>query len=169
MTHDEHCACGCDCGHDHHPPKPPVDPRQLTLAQQDFLDRLAHHHYLPVARFTLKDSREADFASTALAPVFLQSAQDDMATVRQMGASLQQLEDLGLLTLDYDIPLGSYDYALYRESALYAYFCSTVAEGAQNPDFLGDTPLMELGSIAPTDEGARIAAALCGHRDGSAT
>jgi hypothetical protein len=38
-----------------------------------------------------------------------------------------------------------------------------VAEGATKPDFLGNTPVLELGSIALTEAGAQIAAAHCNH------
>ena len=162
MPHDEHCGCGC--GHDHHAKAvPPATPDELTENQKDFIHQLHHHHYLPVARFTLTDSREPDFCSTALAPVFIRNASDDMDTVKEAGAFLQKLEDMGLLTLDYDIPLGSYGYEEYEGSALYAYFCKTVAEGADKPGFLGNTPVLDLGSMALTEAGEQIAAAHCGH------
>ncbi|MBW7571870.1 hypothetical protein [Caproiciproducens faecalis] len=162
MTHDEHCNCGC--GHEH-PRKADTNdtPVEVTESQREFLHQLHHRHYLPVARFTVTDSREVDFVSTALAPVFLCSASDDMKTVKEAGAFLQNLEDLGLITLDYDIPLNGYDYEEYKESALYAYFRETVAEGATRPNFLGNTPVLELGSIALTEAGEQIAAAHCGH------
>ncbi|MPM05108.1 hypothetical protein SDC9_51393 [bioreactor metagenome] len=163
MPHDEHCGCGC--GHDHahsHRDDAPAAPIEATKNQKDFLHQLSHYHYLPVARFSIRDSREADFVSTALAPVFLRSAADDMATVKEAGVFLQELEDVGLITLDYDIPLNGYEYAEYKASALYEYFCATVAEGASRPNFLGNTPELELGSIALTEAGEKIAAEHCG-------
>lgn len=164
MPHDEHCGCGC--GHDHdygQKVKKPVTPDEVTENQKDFLHQLHHRHYLPVARFTLTDSQEQDFASTALAPVFIRNVSDDMATVKEAGAFLQQLEDMGLITLDYDILLDGYTYEEYKNSALYEYFCKTVAEGADKPGFLGDTPELDLGSMALTEVGEKIAAAHCGH------
>ena len=86
-----------------------------------------------------------------------------MKTVKEVGAFLQGLEDIGLVTLDYDIPLNGYGYEEYKTSALYEYFCATVAEGASKPDFLGNIPVLELGSIALTETGEQIAAAHCGH------
>lgn len=166
MPHNEHCGCGCNHDHDHLHPHPTDDsaaPIEVTENQKDFLHQLSHHHYLPVARFSLKDSRETEFVATALAPVFISAADDDMATVKEAGTFLQTLEDLGLITLDYDMPLNRYGYDIYKESALYAYFCATVAQGAAKPGFLGDTPVLELGSMALTDLGAEIAAAHCGH------
>lgn len=162
MTHDEYCGCNCD--HEYpHQTDANTAPVEVTENQKDFLHHLSHSHYLPVARFTVKDSREEDFASTALAPVFLCSAADDMKTVKEAGIFLQGLEDLGLVTLDYDIPLNGYGYEEYKSSTLYEYFCETVAEGASRPNFLGNTPVLELGSIALTEEGEKIALAHCDH------
>lgn len=70
---------------------------------------------------------------------------------------------MGLLTMDYDILLRGYGYEEYKDSALYAYFCKTVSEGAGKPGFLGDTPMLDLGSMALTEAGKQIAAAHCGH------
>ena len=165
MPHDEHC-CGCGCDHNHklpHLSDAHPTPVGVTKNQKDFLHQLSHSHYLPVARFTVKDSREEGFVSTALAPVFLRSASDDMNTVKEAGIFLQNLEDLGLITLDYDIPLDGYGYEEYKASSLYEYFCTTVAEGATRPNFLGNTPVLELGSIALTEAGHQIAAAHCDH------
>jgi hypothetical protein len=162
MTHDEHCGCSCDREHTHQTENPAA-PIEVTENQEEFLHLLSHRHYLPVARFTVTDSREEDFALTALAPVYICSADDDMKTVKESGAFLQKLEDLGLITLDYDIPLNGFGYEEYKTSVVYEYFCATVAEGASRPDFLGDTPVLELGSIALTEEGERIAAAHCDH------
>ena len=164
MPHDEHCGCGC--GHDHahpHHAEGHTVPIEVTEAQKDFLHQLGHHHYLPVARFAVMDSRVEDFVSIALAPVYLSSAADDMETVKEAGAFLQSLEDMGLITLDYDIPLKAYGYEEYHASTLYEYFRQTVAEGASRPNFLGNTPVLELGSIALTEEGGQIASAHCGH------
>ena len=71
MPHDEHC--GCNCGHDHEHPGRSDDhaaPITVTENQKDFLHHLGHSHYLPVARFTLEDSREENFVTTALARFF---------------------------------------------------------------------------------------------------
>lgn len=160
MPHDEHCGCG----HDHdHTQKARISATfdEVTENQKDFLHELHHRHYLPVSRFTLADSRQ-DFSSTALAPVFIRNAGDDMAMVKEAGAFLQNLEDIGLITLDYDIPLDGYSYEEYKGSALYEYFCKTVAEAADKPGFLGNTPELELGSMALTEAGVKIADAHCG-------
>ena len=165
--HDDHCACGCGHhDHDHDHPPCPADPAQVTENQAAFLHQLGHSHYLPVARFLLRSSKEAGFSAVSLAPVFLRSAADSMEDVKEAGAFLQKLEDMGMITLDYDMALDGYAYEEYRGSALYAYFEKTVAESAQRPDFLGDTPELELGSMALTEAGEQIAAAHCGHDHG---
>lgn len=164
MSHDEHCGCG-SC-HDHaqiHEAGKPTTPITVTENQKNFLHQLGHHHFLPVARFIVKNSKEDDFISIALAPVFIRSNADDMAMVKEAGAFLQKLEDIGLITLDYDIPLSGYEYEEYKGCAVYKYFCATVAEGAAKPGFLGDIPVLELGSMALTQAGEKIAAAHCGH------
>lgn len=164
MPHDEHCGCGCNHDHTHtHQAKAPSTSAEVTENQKDFLHQLHHHHYLPVARFTMEDSNKQDFIATALAPVFIRSVDDDMATVKEAGAFLKKLEDMGLITLDYDMPLDEYSYLEYKESSMYKYFCDTVAEGAAKPDFVGDTPVLDFGSMALTEAGAQIAAAHCGH------
>lgn len=164
MSHNAHCGCGHDHSHCQQA-KAPAAPAQVTENQKAFLHQLHHRHCLPVARFTLADSRESDFAATALAPVFIRSAADEMAAVKEAGAFLQRLEEMGLITLDYNIPLKGYDYDEYKGSALYEYFCRTVAEGAGRPGFLGDTPRLDLGSMALTEAGENIAAAHCGHAE----
>lgn len=164
MLHDEHCGCGSCHDHAHtHQADKSTAPIAVTENQKNFLHQLGHHHFLPVARFTLKNSKEDDFISTALAPVFIRSTADDMAMVKEAGAFLQKLEDIGLITLDYDIPLNGYEYEEYKGCAVYEYFCATVAEGAAKPGFLGDTPVLELGSMALTEAGEKIAAAHCNH------
>lgn len=157
----EHHSCGCGCHdhhHDHHDHHDCCEHHhrngegELTPAMADFLRHLEHHHYLPVARFLVESSAEEEFCSVALAPVYLRSPDEDMACVKETGAMLLALEEMGYLTLDYDYPLAGYSYKEYNESKLYAYFCRTVAEGAEKNGFLGDTPVLELGSIAPAEK-----------------
>lgn len=161
MTNKAQCGCGCGC--DHENTKNTITPTEATPEQKDFIHQLNHRKYMPVARFTLTDSKEADFLITALAPVYISDINDNMVTVKEFGAFLQKLEDDGYITLDYDIPLDNYDYTAYKNSRLYEYFCATVAEGASMPNFLGDTPVLELGSLALTEAGEKLATAQCGN------
>lgn len=65
------------------------------------------------------------------------------------GRWLTSLEEGGYLSVDYDLPLSGYGYEEFKESELYAYFCRTVEEASRRKGFLGDLPVLELGSIAP--------------------
>ena len=149
--YDEHCGCGCEHGHthEHHEHH---GRGELTGAQHAFLHELEHHRFLPVARFLVESTVEDDFSSVALAPVYLRAPDETMEWVKETGAMLRDLEEKGYLTLDYDYPLDGYPYTEYKESALYAYFCKTIEEGKDRPGFLGDTPVLELGSIAPAED-----------------
>lgn len=71
-----------------------------------------------MARFNITNSQEPDFICTALAPVFIRDIADDMTAVKEAGAFLERLENLGLITLNYDIPLNGYAYTEYKESAI---------------------------------------------------
>ncbi|MEG2420395.1 MAG: hypothetical protein RSB55_02515 [Oscillospiraceae bacterium] len=167
MTEHNHCNCGCedhhheehiheahcDCGCETQPHQAHSD--AVTENQADFLRQLMQSKALPVARFLMTSSREAEFSVVSLAPVFLRSPFDDMDTVKEAGRFLTTLEKGGLLTLDYDIPLKGYDYAEYKISTLYTYFEDTVRVAKGRTDFLGDQPELELGSMAITEDGMR--------------
>ncbi|NCE65412.1 hypothetical protein D1159_12695 [Pseudoflavonifractor sp. 524-17] len=150
--------CHCGCGHSHHDHTHshgeecarPAGP--LTPEMEEFLHHLRHHRFLPVARFLVESSVEEDFSAVALAPVYLRGPKENMDSVKETGAMLTALEEMGYLTLDYGYALSGYPYTEYRTSALYDYFQKTVEEAKRIPDFLGDTPVLELGSIAPAEQ-----------------
>lgn len=144
--HDEHCGCG-------HAHAPIPTPDGLSPMQVDFLMALRQRQCLPVACFTLSKTDDDTRHGVALAPVYLSSADDSMEQVKQLGRELSQLEEMDLLTLDYDIPLQNYPYDEYKNSALYAYFEQTVAESAKRPEATFDTPGLDLGSMALTESG----------------
>lgn len=138
-AHGEACACGCEHTHFH---------GELTAEEERVLDALEHFHYLPIVRFTLTSSKEDELYSVAMEPVYLVSEDESMEDARKDSAPFASLEEKGLITLDYDLPLQQYDYSLYENSALYAYFKASVAESAGRPGFLFDTPNLEKGSVA---------------------
>lgn len=125
----------------------------MTILQQNMLLALYERQYLPVACFSLAKEGDDDLYSVALAPVYLGSAGDTMEQVKALGAELTQLEEGGLISLDYDMPLSGYAYTEYELSDLYAYFKETVRESQKLPGALFDTPTLELGSMALTDAG----------------
>lgn len=169
--HNEHCDCGdhnhghshtadhhehdehCGCGHTH---VPIPTPDGLTPIQVDILLALRQRQCLPVACFTLSKSDDESRHSVALAPVYLSLTDDSIEQVKQLGRELSQLEEMDLLTLDYDIPLQNYAYDEYTHSELYAYFVQTVAEAAKRPEATFDTPGLDLGSMALTESGDEL-------------
>ena len=73
--------------------------RELVLTQKeiDFLNILAQHAFLPVAR-----------SMGHLTPVYLEEGDRE-----EMSLLLQCLEKKGLISLDYDQPLGGFDETAY--------------------------------------------------------
>lgn len=169
--HNEHCDCGehdhghshsadhhehnehCGCGHTH---APVPTPDGFSPIQVDILLALRQRQCLPIACFNLLKTDDDARHSVALAPVFLSATNDSMEQVKQLGQELSQLEEMDLLTLDYDIPLQNYPYEEYRDSELYAYFVQTVAEAAKRTEATYDKSGLDLGSMALTDAGEEM-------------
>jgi len=139
-----HCGNGC-CGQ--------VSVPGLTEQGVDFLRLMAQTPFLPLGCFVLKSSHSNHLESVAFAPVYLTEKQDDMDAVKEKAKVLEQLEEYGIITLDYDIPLENYDYEDFKKSAAFNYFKDTVEEGKQKPDFIFDIASIEFGSIALTPLG----------------
>ena len=154
--HSDSCGCGCDCGCEDEATVSLNPDTKLTSDQLAFLRELAHHNYMPIAQFVLKSTVEPNFESVALYPVFIGTTEDSMETVKNMGNFLQELEDMGVITLDYDLPLKGYAYEEYHNCALYSYFCKTVTSSQGNENFLGDTPTLELGSMGITEAAIKL-------------
>ncbi len=149
MSCHDHChsnSCG-ECCHSE---------ITLTEHERDFLARLAQAPFLPVACFRLKSSHTPHAHLVALAPVFLDSREDSMESVKQTGAVLTSLETYGLITIDYDEPLQNADEGLFRQSKLFAYFEETVRAGSRVPGFLFDVAALEVGSLALTGRGQDV-------------
>jgi hypothetical protein len=127
---------------------------QFSAAESTLLRLLRIAPFLPICRFVLKTSRSAHLSSVALEPVFLAKPTDTLQTVQANAAALKHLASLGIIVLDYDIPIINCDYTDYKESQVFKYFEETVAEGGKrNPAFLFDTADLECGSLALTDAG----------------
>ena len=152
MDHCCHQNCsgcsGCSGGH---------KPSEIVLSrpQAAFLSRFAQAPFLPLCRFLMRSSQEDELESVGLDAVFMEDGAD-LDAVRSTAALLNRLASLGLITLDYDLPLSNYDYTAYETAPLFARFCETVAEGARHPGFLFDTPVLEKGSMALTDLGRAV-------------
>ncbi len=154
-TNENHHSCGCHSHSDNHTcgkTHKKVEIKNLSQMDIHLLKHILDHKYLPVARFITKSSKSEDFLNIALSPVFINQSKDSLELVKSFGVRLKNLEDLGLISIDYDIPLKGYPYNEYYTSDIYSYFKQTVKEAKENTDFLGDIAEIECGSIAPTKE-----------------
>ncbi len=173
MTHEHHhgCACGhehhhhehgcsCGCGHEHHHDPRPISEqaREVVVSGNELaiLQTVQAVGCLPVARFIATKSDEEEVVIDCLSPVYLYGEDDTMEEVKAIGSVLRGLEEKGLMTLDYDMPIVDFDYSMYENSALYAYFVKTIHEAKGREGFLCDTPELELGSMAVTDLGEQV-------------
>ena len=146
--HHEH-GCSCGCGHDH-------DHEHPCGREKAILQTILAVGCLPVARLIATKSDEEEVVIDCLSPVYLYETSDTLDEVKEIGALLRRLSDLGLLTLDYDRPIADFDYSLYTESDLFAYFVRTIDEARGREGFLCDTAEMELGSMAVTPLGHEV-------------
>lgn len=163
---DNHCCCshehetGCgnhdtDCGQNSACSGGCCQDSVIYITEEEhaFLMKLAQLPFLPLTRFVMRSTTNDDATAVALAPVYMTDKTASMDEVKKTGEILQSLEDKFMITLDYDMPLQNGDYAVYEESALYRFFCSTVQEGGKQAGFLFDQPILERGSIALTTLG----------------
>ncbi len=163
MTNNNHShGCGCGhsghghsghghkcCGKHKHNNVNPLD--MLSHTEIHFLKHLLEYKFLPVAQFVLKSTQESSFEIISLTPVFIIDENDTIEEIKTVGSKLTNLENLGFITLDYDIPLESYPYSEYHNSSAFAYYKQTIAEAQGKPNFIGDTATIACGSIAPTE------------------
>ena len=161
--HHEHgCSCGCGHDHDHEHPygRVPVtaDAESIEISGREkaILQTILAVGCLPVARLIATKSDEEEVVIDCLSPVYLYETSDTLDEVKEIGALLRRLSDLGLLTLDYDRPIADFDYSIYTESDLFAYFVRTIDEARGREGFLCDTAEMELGSMAVTPLGHEV-------------
>jgi hypothetical protein len=161
MTHEHHHHHpGCTCGHPHEPIHVSDRAQNMVLTgrEEAILRTIGGACCLPVARLIATKSDEEEVVIDCLSPVYLYDVGDTMEEVKEIGALLKGLEEKELLTLDYDRPIEGYDYALYTQSDLYAYFVRTIQEARGREGFLCDTPEIELGSMALTELGGQVCA-----------
>ncbi|WP_409969493.1 hypothetical protein RFF05_06150 [Bengtsoniella intestinalis] len=147
-AHGEGCGCG---GHEEATPMYTYNQEPLSDAQKTFLQQMAQCCYLPVARYVVKSSKESDFQMGAFGPAFIQGDHHSRMELEQVRLFLTELEHLGLLSLDYDIPLDGYDYGIYGESEVFTQLKEAVADSQGKAGFLGDIATYEEGSMALTE------------------
>lgn len=120
----------------------------MTERERDILLLLSQIPFLPLARLVC-DQTPGDGIQTVLAaPIYLETADDDPETVREMSTILLALEAKRLITLDYDKPLQNGDYSVFLQSRFYKGFMLQ----DKAPESAG-SPVFEYGSIALTAMG----------------
>ncbi|MFI3250361.1 MAG: hypothetical protein R3Y07_05305 [Eubacteriales bacterium] len=164
-NHSDHgsghtCSCGCGGCSVGDTPRTGAEGNMreifLTEGQAEFLTKMAQFAYLPLAQFSLISSQSDHLVSTALAPVYLESATQTLDEIKLVGGTLLELEELELLTLDYDTPLPNADYTLYEDSDAFALLKATVDESVHGGDALFDGCRIDVGSIALTPLGQAV-------------
>jgi len=107
---DQSHSCSSDCGcHNHSSDSEPCcahpqEPLVLSSGEKSVLLELMKFNYLPVSRFIMSSSQEAEARFISLAPVYLKALDDSLETVKAIGAILSGLAQKRLISLDYDIP-----------------------------------------------------------------
>ncbi len=161
-NHHDHAEGGCGCGGHHHghghhahahddfEDAKEIVSAPATAEQLAFLQNFSKIAPLPIVKYLITSSVEHSFESVALRDVCLRSAEDSIALIKETAAFLQGLEASNLIAIDYDTPLADESYAHYYHSASFGLFKETVAEGAAQQAFLGDTASLEKGCIVMT-------------------
>lgn len=167
--HGDDCGCGSEHQHEHNTGNScgencecgskneiglKFDSTELSIKELSFIKLLDRHLYLPLVQFIIKGDNH--FESIALSNVFIQSPHQTINQTKDTGSMLKGLEEKGIITLDYDIPLDGCDYSDYKNSDIYQEFCGVVDEGKSNPNFLGKEAVLECGSIALTPVGEQL-------------
>ena len=116
---------------------------------------------LPVARFTLTSSKEAEAYAVAMEPVYIANPADSLDDIKEYGSLFARMEDKGLIDLEYDHPMPGYPYFEYKSSDAWKRFVETAAEAKQR-GFAFDSPNLELGCIALTALGQEVVERMLG-------
>ncbi|NLC32378.1 MAG: hypothetical protein GX781_03675 [Clostridiales bacterium] len=152
----------CGCGTHHHPHEHSADCgcqeytggiQGLSDEEAKLLRLIGQFGSLPLARFVLTSTKDDSLHMSALEPAAIEHENESIETVKQRGEVLLSLEDKGLITLDYDIPISGYEYEGYQASAIFSTLQSAAQEAASKPGFLFDTAAIDRGSMALTDMG----------------
>lgn len=154
--------CGCESHHHEHEHEHGADCgcaaytggiQGLSDEEAKLLRLIGQFGSLPLTRFVLTSSKDDSLNLAALEPAVLDFESEDIEAVKQRGLDLLSLEDKGLITLDYDIPISGYDYKGYKNSAIFGELQSAAQEASTKPGFLFDTASIDMGSMALTDMG----------------
>ncbi len=142
--HHAHHADGCNCGNHNHAG---VQSQNLSEEEQQVISAIKHTGCIPVVRFVMKSSKSSHFESTALSAVYISSLEDDLEDVKSRAKILNTLENKGLLSIDYDIPITNYNYDEYTNSNIYKDFEKMMEESTDKEGFIFDIADMDKGSV----------------------
>ncbi len=111
----------------------------------------------PVARFELHNDAEEELVMTALDNVYLKDPAESMELVKERGAALRELEEDGLIAIDFDAPVWVVgDHTIYYRSEIYELLCRTTLEASQAvSDCLFNLPMLRRGYAELTPLGRR--------------
>lgn len=127
---------------------------------QEVLQIVCERNSCPIVRFELENSQNDEVMSVALDNALIDRAEDTMEQVRQRAEALELLERNGYVMISYDAVM-EYDdeYDVARQSELYAYFQSVVAEARAQKDFTFDSGRLQKGVVLLTEKGKKARAA----------
>lgn len=138
-------GCGACCG----------KARPLSEEAVSLLSRFAQTPFLPATRFIMRSQRLHPLSVDALAPVYIEDAQETFGTVRRRAAALAELSQRGLIDIDYDAPLSGTDYQAIELSRAYLQFAHAVKVRGER-EGLFDSADVQPGSMALTGAGQQM-------------
>ena len=116
-THNhEGCSC-CNHEHNHEHEHNHNDKSHTTFnknpeinsGEKKFLFELIENKYLPISEFIMNNSENEEIGFIAFHPVYIETVNDTMDDIKKNALILCELEKKGLISLDYDIPIESYE------------------------------------------------------------
>lgn len=120
----------------------------LSARQIDLLSRLAQTPFLPLCQFVLVPGGcLPEEGKLILSPVLLEGEHDTLEEVMSTANLLVALARMGMITLDFGLPITNYSYEVYYRSDLFREF---------SVNFRGHPegrPVLRRGSLAITGAG----------------
>lgn len=150
-NHDHQCGDPNCSGEHHH-----SHVIELSRDECDFLVTLGALPAIPLTRFLMTSTKSSHLESIALSPCYITDITQTVAQVNEIGDTLLDFEEMGLIDLDYESPIEGHAYALHQNSAAYHALEDVVREGSTREDFLFDRAELETGRIVLTELGKHI-------------
>ena len=111
----------------------------------------------PVARFELHNDAEKELVMTALDNIYMIAPEDEMDLVKARGDVLRNLEEQGLISIDFDSPVWvAGDHQIYYKSKIYELLCHTALEASRAIEgCLFNWPVLRKGYAELTPRGRK--------------